>query len=314
MQKGIRLSIIALLLWLYFFSSLQAGDVEISSAVNRDNVTIGDEVSYILTVKGKPEIKLDSLGLNLSPFKIKEKKSYPSQKDKAGNLIQKEEYVITIFELGSFVIPPAKIKYIDTENQVKEATSDSIAIKVSSIGMPQDAKDIKGLKPPFVIKEKSRWYLYLIPALVALAILGWLYLRWRGKGIGLPLSPPEPEKPAWEIALTELRKLKDSDYIQKNQIKKYYIILSEIMRKYLEKRFNIFAMDRTTLEIKSEMRRVKADKQVIQRAVDLLSDCDLVKFAKYVPSFEKIEKDWQDSYDLIENTKIVEIETTVATK
>ena len=318
MQKGIRLSIlqisiIALLLGLCFFSSLQAGDVEISSAVNRDSVTIGDEISYILTVKGKPEIKLDSLGLNLSPFKIKKKKAYPSQKDKAGNLIQKEEYVITIFELGSFVIPPAKIKYIDTKNQVREAASDSMVIKVNSIGVPQDAKDIKSLKPPFVIKEKSRWYLYLIAVLVALAILGWLYLRWRGKGIGLPLSPPEPEKPAWEIALTELQKLKDSDYIKKNQIKKYYILLSEIIRRYLERRFNIFAMDRTTLEIRSEMKKVKMENQIIQKAVDLLSSYDLVKFAKYVPSFEKTENTWQDSHDLVESTKIVEVETIANT-
>jgi hypothetical protein len=314
MQKGIRLSIlqisiIAFFLWLCFSPFTQAGDVEISSTVTRDSITIGDEISYVLTVKRKPEIKLDSLSLNLSPFKVKEKRAYPSQKDKAGNLIQKEEYIITVFDLGNFIIPPAKIKYIDTKNQVKEATSDSMVIKVNSIGVPQDAKDIKSLKPPFVIKEKSRWYLYLIAALVALVIFGWLYLRWRGKGIGLPLSPPEPEKPAWEIAFTELRRLKDSDYIQKNQIKKYYIILSEIIRRYLEKRFNIFAMDRTTLEIKSEMKKVKMDNQIIQKAVDLLSSYDLVKFAKYVPSFEKIEKDWQESHDLVENTRTVEVET-----
>jgi hypothetical protein len=323
MRKSIRLKIFQItisvcLLWLSICSSIRAGDtdIKVTSAVNKDSITIGDEVSYTLIIKSRPEIKLDSLdlSLNLSPFKLKERKLYPTVKDKEGNIIQKQEYVITIFDLGNFVIPPAKIKYVDTKNQLKEAVSDSIMIKVNSIGVPQDVKDIKGLKPPFVIKEKSKWYLYLIAGLVLVGISTWLYLRWRIKGIGLPLAPPEPEKPAGDVALAELNRLKDSDYIRKNHIKKYYIILSEIIRRYLEKRFGIFAMDRTTLEIKSEMKRTKIESQIIQKTISLLSNCDLVKFAKYVPTAEQIEKDWQESYNLIEDTKVVEAKINVTAK
>jgi hypothetical protein len=301
---------LALLVCALFWVEANGKDLEIKSTVNKDSITIGDEIVYSLVIQSRPGINLDSikLDLNLSSFQVKQHKNYPLAKDKDGNTLQKQDYVITVFDLGDFVILPVKAECKDSQNQLAQASSDSISIKVRSIGLPQEAKDIKGLKPPFKIKEKSKWYLYVLLVIAAGSILTWLYLRWKSKGIGLPQVQLEKEKPAWQIALASLEELKDSDYIQKQEIKKYYIILSEIIRKYLEGGFNVPAVDRTTSEIKWEMKKIKIEQEIIQRVVDLLSECDLVKFAKFVPSVEQTDENWQESHDLVQQTKPEEVQ------
>ena len=297
---------LALLVCALFWVEANGKDLELKSTVNKDSITVGDEILYSLVIQSRPGINPDSikLNLNLSPFQVKQHKSYPLAKDKNGNTLRKQEYVITVFDLGDFVIPSVKAEYKDSQNQLTQASSDSISIKVKSIGLPQEAKDIKGLKPPFKIKEKSKWYLYLLLVIAAGSVLAWLYLRWKSKGIGLPQVQLEKEKPAWQIALASLEELKNSDYIQKRDIKKYYIILSEIIRKYLEGGLNVPAVDRTTSEIKWEMKKIKIEQGIIQRVVNLLFECDLVKFAKFVPSVEQTDKNWQATHDLVQETKL----------
>jgi len=301
---------LALLVCVLFWAKANGKDVELKSTVSIDSITLGDEILYTLVIESKPGINLDSakLDLDLSPFQVKERRSYLPVRDKKGNALQKQEYIITIFDLGSSIIPPARVEYRDSQNQLTLAFSDSITINVKSIGLPQDARDIKNLKPPFKIKEKNRWYLYLLLAIVAGGILTWVYLHWRIKGTGFPQTRLEKEKPAWLVALALLEELKSSNYLKQREIKKYYIVLSQIIRDYLESRFNIPAVDRTTSEIRWEMKKNKIEQQIVQRVIDLLSECDLVKFAKFIPSIQQTEEDWRESHDLVQDTKIKEIQ------
>jgi hypothetical protein len=134
-----------------------------------------------------------------------------------------------------------------------------------------------------------------------------LYYRQKTKGLALPEIPEELQKPAWEVALLELESLKNSDLLKKKQIKKYFIILSDIVRKYIQRRYKISALDRTTEEIKGEMKRVKLEQKIAELTYGLLCFCDLVKFAKYIPSVEEIEKSLNDAYSIVNMTKQEEI-------
>jgi len=252
--------------------------VSVESYVDRATITIGDRILYTLMVTTDPEIKLEplALGSNLGAFEVKDYKISDPEKTKDGKVINKSEYIITT------------------------GASES------------DKEDIRGLKPPIQIRGGYWAYLLILPILVLLGTGGFLYYRQRAKGLALPGIPEELQKPAWEVALFELESLRNSDFLKKKQIKKYFTFLSDIIRKYLERRYEISALDRTTEEIRGEIKRAKLEQGIAELIYGLLFFSDLVKFAKYVPSNEEIEKGLNHAYDIVNMTKQAEVKEEVA--
>jgi hypothetical protein len=290
--------------------------ISVESHVDRATITIGDRILYTLTVKTDPGVKLEplALGSNLGAFEVKDYKIYNPVKTKDGKIVNKSEYIITTFTTGEYVIPPIAINYSDPKGEKKQIQSEPLFILVKSVGATEsDKEDIRGLKPPIEIKGGYWAYLLIFPILALLATGGFLYYRQKSKAVALPKIPEELKKPAWEVAFLELENLKSSDLLERGEIKKYYIILSDVIRKYLERRYQITALDRTTPEVKIEMKSVKVDKEIINSTCDFLASCDLVKFAKYIPLKEEIEKDWNQAYTIVSITKVEEVKAEVLT-
>jgi hypothetical protein len=314
--KTTKIFVLSLILLMVFSKIVFAAEeslISVESHVNRATITIGDRILYTLTVKTEPSLKLEplALGSNLGAFEVKDYKIYDPVKNKDGKVINKSEYVITTFTTGEYVIPPIAVHYTDPKGEKKEIQSEPLFVLVKSVGATEsDKEDIRGLKPPIEIKGGYWTYLLILPALVLLGAFGFFYYRQKSKGVGLPKVSEELKKPAWEVALLELENLKNSDLLDRKEVKKYYIILSDIIRKYLERRYQITALDRTTPEVKLELKSVKVDKEIMDSVYDFLFCCDLVKFAKYVPSKEEIEKDWNTAFTIINITKQEEIPVT----
>ena len=96
--------------------------------------------------------------------------------------------------------------------------------------------------------------------------------------------------------MDELKSLAEMNLIEKGMIKEYYIKLSDIIRCYIERKYGILAIDRTTYELYQEMRIKKIERLHIDTIRDFLEDCDLVKFAKYIPG----QKEAQGAYQKVE--------------
>ncbi|KPK74285.1 MAG: hypothetical protein AMJ89_06800 [candidate division Zixibacteria bacterium SM23_73] len=203
------------------------------------------------------------------------------------------------------------INYTDPNGEKKQIQSEPLFILVKSVGATEsDKEDIRGLKPPIKIKSGYWTYLLIIPVLALLGAFGFLYYRQRTKAVALPKIPEELKKPGWEVALLELEELKGSGILKRKELKKYYIALSDIIRRYLERRYQMTALDRTTQEVKAELKKAKAGAEVIDLAYGFLYSCDLVKFAKYIPSKEEIEKDWNEAFTIVNMTKEEEVQPT----
>ena len=309
-------SVLILLLFTSFALISEAAEeslISVESHVDRATITIGDRILYTLTVRSDSAVKLEplALGSNLGAFEVKDYKIHDPEKTKDGKIVNKSEYIITTFTTGEYVIPPITINYTDPNGEKKQIESEPLFILVKSVGATEsDKEDIRGLKPPIKIKGRYWAYLFILPILALLGAFGFLYYRQRTKAVALPKIPEELKKPAWEVALLELENLKSSEPLERKEIKKHYIVLSDIIRKYLERRYQITALDRTTQEVKAELKRVKAEGEVTDLVYGFLISCDLVKFAKYIPSKEEIEQDWNEAFTIVNMTKQEEVQLT----
>jgi hypothetical protein len=89
-----------------------------------------------------------------------------------------------------------------------------------------------------------------------------------------------------------LKKLEESDYLQKEELKDYYSELTFIIRKYLDEKVFDRALESTTDELVERLNMLREANQIelsnddIKNIEVILKRADLVKFAKSAPDVE----------------------------
>lgn len=171
------------------------------------------------------------------------------------------------------------------------------------------ADEIKDIKPP-VYFPGDHLFLVIIAVLIIAAGLFFLarFLLRRNKKI-VPV-PARPLKPAHILAYEALNALRLKDLPSVGKIKEYYIELSDIVRRYIENRFEIRAPEMTTEEFLFSLRG-SADLTGTHKNLlkEFLERCDLVKFAKYGPTVAEIDSSFEAAWRFIDETKPAEVET-----
>ena len=126
-------------------------------------------------------------------------------------------------------------------------------------------------------------------------------LNWEDKKEELPVDT----RSAWEIAYDQLDQLAKSSYLQEGCFKEYFSELSGIIRYYFENRFEIRAPEMTTEEFLWSLERSKELTAVHKATLKkFMMSCDIIKFAKHIPSAEEAEESFQFARQLVEETKI----------
>lgn len=149
------------------------------------------------------------------------------------------------------------------------------------------------------------------PAFIALCVLGGLGL---GVGIGVVVKryldarrvvpgPPVDPRPAHVIALAELDALLRLNLPAEGRVGEFYVRLSEIVRRYLERRFGIDAPEMTSDQIRGWAERAEVSGEVRAALDDFLAETDLVKFADFSPSDSEIETVTRQARGLIALTR-----------
>ena len=144
----------------------------------------------------------------------------------------------------------------------------------------------------------------VIIILAALIVSAFIYFRRKKKIEERPALPP---RPAEEIAKDALKALREKGLIEKGMVKEYYIGLSDIIRTYIENRYRIFAMDRTTWELFQEMKSKRLERLRADRINNFLEDCDTVKFAKYTPGQKEIEEIYKNAEEIVDITTPINV-------
>ena len=307
-----------ILLFLISVSTLnfsKAQQVKVSASLEKDSIWLGDQIKMILVAEYPLGTKLtfpslkDSLG---NGVEVISRSVRDSSKMGDGLLQMRQSFVITAFDSGPHPIAPFLFAlHATTRTDSLRSNSLRFFVKVPNVDLKKGFADIK--KPygaPITFKEIAPWIMGII--LLACIVFLILYaINRRRKNIPLCTLPAKPKLPPHVIALSELDKLKEEQLWQHDKVKDYYTRLTDIIRVYLEERYEVPAMEQTTQEIlsqfKGENSQIKG--KLFSGLQKTLDTSDLVKFAKYTPLADENHFVLVNAYTLVEETKSEPAET-----
>ena len=167
--------------------------------------------------------------------------------------------------------------------------------------------DIKDVQSPPLVWQDYLEYLYIpLIIILILALIGlgvYFFMRKKKKGY---FFTPKVVLPPHVVALQGLDKLKASKLWQKGQEKEYYTELTDILREYIDHRFNIDAPEMVSEDIIDAVHLATDTKSATDGLAQILKLADLVKFAKYTPFADENDLSLVNAYLFVNQTKIEE--------
>ena len=282
-------------------------DVTIDSAA----ILIGEQTKLHLTVtadKDRPVqllLPADTLMRGVEVLDISRPDSSLIENDR---LVIKQDLLITSFDSALYLLPPLKV--VDGSDTV---SSNQVALKVSTIPVnadkPEEFNDIKEVwKPPFVWADYYPIIYGVLLGLFLLCVIIYIIKRLKNRKSLLPFAEPDvPKLPPYEQAIKELDELKGQKLWQQGLNKEYYTALTETLRRYIDERFGVNAMELTSSEILDLLRSAPEVKSVYDKLQQILQLADFVKFAKIHPLPNENDLSLVNAYLFVNATKPVEV-------
>jgi hypothetical protein len=292
----------------FFSQAAYAQLLTISMELDTNRILIGDQVDLSIEVI-KPEnssVIFPQFGSSLTDeIEIVNKSEIDSSKLDDNKVALYQNITVTAFDSGLMYIPPANFIYrsggfTDSVSSPAEYL-EVLPVKIDTTGT---IRDIKGIyKAPYSFSEIYPFILSLIfTGLLIWFIIYYIDRKKKDKPVLRRIRPPEMPH---VIALRELDKLKAEKLWQQNKVKLYYTRLTGIIRTYIERRFDIMAMEQTTSEILYEFRDREIENVNYSILEQLLNLADLVKFARGEPLPEENITLMENAYEFVRNTKFV---------
>ena len=158
-----------------------------------------------------------------------------------------------------------------------------------------------GLKPQQVTGKQPLLWLWLLLAATVIMVAIFAaryYLRKLKK-----TPPPPPPIPPYEEAIRALAALDAKQYPLKGMIREYAFELSEILKRYIERRFGINAAEFTTEEMLAWLGISPLDKEIKFSMEWFFRAADPVKFAKFLPNRNIVGRFGVEARGFVEATK-----------
>jgi len=275
--------------------SVQAS-VDPAKAHLGDLITLDIRVSHSLALIVEPPAFSKSLGT----FEVYASTRLPTEVG-ADKAVDHFQAALQNFTTGQQVLPGLEVLYRDPMESTHTVTTPELTVTIEEVPAgPKDKGDIRGIKGVIGPTAWSPWW-WVFAAVLLSALC---YLAWRKRRQALVGPPPPPPVPADITAFEKLQKLAQTDWLATGKIKEYYSAISDILREYLERGFQVSALERTTNELMRDLRKkseISVDRQAELR--DLLETCDLVKFAKFRPDAAEATQAHAAAVKFVEKTK-----------
>jgi len=262
--------------------------VAIKTQVAPKEIYIGDRVTMDLSVDyAGAELVPPDFSAGAGEFEVLAVAQAPG-KAAGGKTSVSFRLQLTTFSTGTITLAGLPITFKKPDGTFIEARTNAIPIKVKSL--LEEQGDQGGLRPlKGLYNFRSWWWVWVLTGVAAAALLYWLWTLRKRKDAAsaeraVPLLSPEDEAAA---ALTEL----EIEPVNEETIRDYYFRLSNILRRYIERRHDIPALEMTTSELLSGFRKLNLPVSATLICREFQDNADLVKFAKLMPSPEEVPAD-----------------------
>lgn len=233
-----------------------------------------------------------------------------------GRIEMVQKVRITSFDSGLHYIPPMQVEvWSKTAKSIASSNENGLNVvnPFSDVDPKKGVYDIKTvINTPFLFSELLAYWWVLV-LLILIGVGGFYlvkYLKSRNASLATIFKPEAPKIPPYVVALQELERIREEKIWQKGQEKQFYTQLTEVLRTYIEEQFGVAALESTTDELISMMKRSKTvDDRLLKLLKDILEQADLVKFAKYIPLSEENDTSLSQSLRFVQETKPVEVES-----
>ena len=302
--KNLFLVFTFLSLTTYNLPLIHAADANVTAEarVRKSRVRIGDEIRLAILVEYPRKYALmpPSGKTPVAPFEIKKIDSQPLRK---GQTRVQETFtlILTVFQIGDLTIPAIGLDYTDDHGNPGQVSTGPVSVKVLSVGKKLiDKDDIRPIKSQVSMGLRYFWsWVMGLIALVLFLLVTAMIVRRKIR----EYKDAESRKPPHERVKIEIVRLKDHGYLEEKNYKAFYSELSDILRRYLERRFGLEALESTTAELLAELDRRSFEKSVRDGIRDVLTESDLIKFAKLAPTYELAGRLETAILEVAENTK-----------
>ncbi len=267
-------------------AAAQQDPVTVQTRLSPEPSNVGDLLTYEVIVAFPRGITVNlPTQLDFSPLHLVETKD--SGPEATGASLRKT-FTLTLqhFQPGEATVPAFALTTVDASGAIETVSVPAKSFVVEALLANEVDPVRKGEDDPVSIaypNERAEVGIYATLAGILLALIGWVVVR---RFLRQPkVKPAPPPIPPHVVALSALDELEQGELMQEDDLVPFYLQLTEIAKGYLEGRFGVPSLDRTTEEIRRDLIRrgdsiapLSADE-----VIEFLQRSDLVKFARFSP-------------------------------
>ena len=192
------------------------------------------------------------------------------------------------------------LAYVDQEEQPQLLKADPVSLTVlSNLGDRPEEAQLFPIQE--IIPAQAVWLIYLPWAMGSVILLLMVSgSLWRYAARGGRKEPTEASEPANVRALKEMTELEARGLFEQGDVKEFYFILSQIIRRYLSSLRGFPAAHLTTDEIARHL-----DNEQDRKILSLLQGADLVKFARNTATPARMQEDLKAALSYVRDTSLI---------
>jgi hypothetical protein len=278
-----------------------------NAVLNKTMVETGDTFTLRILVHNAPAEPLKVNFAAWAPFITTENILAESKWSRTGRRWQRE-YTLLVFDSAQLSLPSLDVILRNGE----KILTNSVQLTVSPTPAGTEVSDAETIRD--IVREPTLWTDYWPWAAGALAAMFLLYFFRKKKPQPMPVAvaaPPPPQAPPHEITLQQLAALEQQKPWKNGRTDQFYAELSMILRTYLERRFQIPALESTTREILPLLKTTDFPDQQSKTLQEVLYQSDMAKFAQQPPSEQAHEKNLHNARKVVMASSGMANSTTV---
>lgn len=295
----IRLVALAGMVWLALLLArpalAQPPDAEVDFYIESPGpdtpLTVGDRITLRLAVRHPVDsrVVLPQLEQQWESFEVVEQTPPVTVDNQDGTATTSKDIVVALFEPGEYQTPPLVVTHRRLEGPVEELAAPVVSLKITSV-LTEDTT-LRDLKPQAELPVPPVWPWVVGGLLLTILLTGllagaglWLYDRRRQRQVAVPAPAALFDaRPPHVIALAELDRIDGLNLPAQNRIKEHYTLVADCLRRYIEGRYALPALEQTTDELRAAFRNSTVPMRDVAGFMSIFAESDLVKFARYHP-------------------------------